>query len=152
MNPVPRTPIYAARYDDPLACLAISILSNAGPSTMQLTMDDAYGSNIVPIFTCDGQYHASTRFARLVTPDDIALRKLTIPPFALEAQQKIALVNWPHDHIQGKLYDGFRASLLHLHARLTNVQLLKAPPRTREKSVQPFRRTRSGLTERPWAL
>ena len=123
--------VYAAQHDDPLACLALCILSKEGISTLRLTSNDAFGLNILPVFTFEGQFHNRTKFSRLVTTADVEERGFIIPSFAREATDKIALVSRSRAEIQGAMYERFRASLLHLHARLTTVHLLKQPRRVR---------------------
>lgn len=123
--------VYAAQRDDPLACLALYILSKEGISTLCLTSSDACGLDILPIFTSEGRFHNRTKFSRLVTLADVVERGFIIPSFAYNATNRIALVRREPAEIRGALHDRFRDSLLHLHARLTAEHLLKQPRRIR---------------------
>ena len=117
-----RNPEYVSSFDDPLACLAIELLKADHLKTRVIEPGYSFtdAEAWVPLFSSEGPHNG--KYTRLLTDEDVAENRFAIAAFAKNFTTKIALV--PHHSTEPVNRENFREALLHLHYRISGVQLL----------------------------
>ncbi len=145
------TVTYGAFAGDMLACRALELLAAEEIPTVLLSADTAPPLELIVVFTCDGPYHNRGVYSRFLSEEDCAPGSRYRIPAAIASlpARKLALRPWSTSTTEAPRLAGLRASLLHVHARLTGDNLLRVRRPSGGNAHGWRRRTRD---ERPLAL